>query len=185
MNTSLNSLNDAIRNYAINIAEEERRLAADTQVKRDELNRKLESARADVTSADQAHKDFLEVKRQKLAEQDDIKRRGLAAEAKKNSAQERVVAALSMISQCKEKGQNALAPYGQDIKGVLAQIAKMKWHGDVPVGPLGIHVKLKEMAWADLMRIQLGGLMSAFAVTDARDRPQLKRLLDQTKKCAS
>jgi hypothetical protein len=59
----------------------------------------------------------------------------------------------------------------------------MKWHGDVPVGPLGMHVKLKEMAWADLMRIQLGGLMSAFAVTDARDRPQLKRLLDQTKKC--
>jgi len=32
------------------------------------------------------------------------------------------------------------------------------------------------------MRIQLGGLMSAFAVTDARDRPQLKKLLDHTKK---
>ncbi|KAG1762131.1 P-loop containing nucleoside triphosphate hydrolase protein [Suillus occidentalis] len=165
MNISLNSLNDAIGNYTINIAEEERRLAADTQVKRDELNRKLESARADVTSADQAHKDFLEAKRQQMAEQDDIKRRGLAAEAKKNSAQERVVAAQRL---------NALARYGQDIKGVLAQIAKMKWHRDVPVGLLGIHVKLKEMAWADLMRIQLGGLMSAFAVIDARDRPQLK-----------
>ncbi|KAG1822914.1 P-loop containing nucleoside triphosphate hydrolase protein [Suillus subaureus] len=171
MNTSLNSLNDAI----------ETRLAADTQVKRDELNRRLEFARTDVTNADRAHKDFLEAKRQKLAEQDGIKHRGLAAEAKKNSAQERVVAAQSMISQCKEKGQNALAPYGRDIKGVLDQIAKMRWHGDVPVGPLGMHVKLKDMAWADLMRIQLGGLMSAFAVTDARDRPQLKRLLDQTK----
>ncbi|KAG1906517.1 uncharacterized protein F5891DRAFT_941410 [Suillus fuscotomentosus] len=181
MNTSLNSLNDAINNYTKNIAEEEHRLAADTQVKRDELNRKLESARTDVTNADQAHKGFLEAKRQKLAEQDSIKHKGLAAEAKKNSAQERVVTAQSMISQCKEKGQNALAPYGRDIKGVLDQIAKMRWHGDVPVGPLGIHVKLKDVAWADLMRIQLGGLMSAFAVTDARDRPQLKRLLDQTK----
>ncbi|KAG1884988.1 P-loop containing nucleoside triphosphate hydrolase protein [Suillus subluteus] len=181
MNTSLNSLNDAIETYTRNIAEEERRLAADTQVKRDEFNRRLESARTDVTNADQAHKDFLEAKRQKLAEQDGIKHRGLAAEAKKNGAQERVVAAQSMISQCKEKGQNALAPYGRDIKGVLDQVAKMRWHGDVPVGPLGIHVKLKDMAWADLMRIQLGGLMSAFAITDARDRPQLKRLLDQTK----
>ncbi|KAG2362689.1 P-loop containing nucleoside triphosphate hydrolase protein [Suillus spraguei] len=181
MNTSLNSLNDAIKNYTRNIAEEERRLAADTQVKRDELNRKLESARTDVLNADQAQKDFLEAKRQKLTEQEDIKRRGLAAEAKKNSAQERVVAAQSMISQCKEKGQNALAPYGRDIKSVLNQIAKMRWHGDVPVGPLGMHVKLKDMAWADLMRIQLGSLMSAFAVTDARDRQQLKRLLDQTK----
>ncbi|KAG2155901.1 P-loop containing nucleoside triphosphate hydrolase protein [Suillus bovinus] len=180
MNTSLNSLNTAIENYRKNIAEEERRLAADTQVKRDELNRKLESARTDVTNTDQAHKDFLEAKRRKLAEQDDIKRRGLAAEAKKNSAQERVVAAQSMISQCKEKGQNALAPYGRDIKGVLDQIAKMRWHGDMPVGPLGIHVKLKDMAWAELMRIQLGGLMSAFAITDARDRQQLKRLFDQT-----
>ncbi|KAG2065304.1 P-loop containing nucleoside triphosphate hydrolase protein [Suillus decipiens] len=181
MNTSLNSLNDAIKNYTRNIAEEERRLAADTQVKRDELNRKLESARTDVTKADQAHKDFLEAKRQKLTEQEGIKKRGVAAESKKNSAQERVVAAQSMISQCKEKGQNALAPYGRDIKGVLDQIARMRWHGDVPVGPLGMHVKLKDMAWADLMRIQLGSLMSAFAVTDARDRPQLKRLLDQTK----
>ncbi|KAG2151338.1 P-loop containing nucleoside triphosphate hydrolase protein [Suillus clintonianus] len=181
MNTSLTSLNDAIENYTRNIAEEERRLAADTQVKRDELNRKLQSARTDVTNADQAHKDFLEAQRQKLAQQEGIKTKGQAAEAKKNSAQERVAAVQSMISQCKEKGQNALAPYGRDIKAVLDQIAKMRWHGDVPVGPLGIHVKLKDMAWADLMRIQLGGLMSAFAVTDARDRPQLKRLLDQTK----
>lgn len=181
MNTSLKSLNATIENYTRNIAEEERRLAADTQVKRDEFNRKLESARTDVTNADQAHKNFIEAKRQKLTEQEGIKHRGLAAEANKNNAQERVVAAQSMISQCKEKGQNALAPYGRDIKGVLDQIAKMRWHGEVPVGPLGMHVKLKDMAWADLMRIQLGGLMSAFAVTDARDRPQLKRLFDQTK----
>ncbi|KAG0704264.1 P-loop containing nucleoside triphosphate hydrolase protein [Suillus ampliporus] len=181
MNNSLTGLNAAIENYTKNIAEEERRLAADTQVKRDELNRKLESSKTAVTNADQAHKDFLEAKRQNLTEQDGIKQRGLAAEAKKNSAQERVVAAQSMISQCKERRQNALAPYGQDIKGVLDQIGKMKWHGEAPIGPLGLHVKLKDMAWADLMRIQLGSLMSAFAVTDARDRPQLKRLLDQTK----
>ncbi|KAG1897410.1 uncharacterized protein F5891DRAFT_1191845 [Suillus fuscotomentosus] len=79
MNTSLNSLSDAIKNYTRNIAEEEHRLAADTQVKRDELNRKLESARTDVTNADQAHKDFLEAKRQKLADQDSIKRLFLSA----------------------------------------------------------------------------------------------------------
>ncbi|KAG1745864.1 P-loop containing nucleoside triphosphate hydrolase protein [Suillus paluster] len=181
MNASLTGLNNAIENYIKNIAEEERRLATDTQVKRDELNRKLESARTAVTNADQAQKDFLEAKRQKHIEQDGIKQRGMAAEAKKNSAQERVVAAQSMISQCKERGQNALAPYGQDIKGVLDQIAKMRWHGEAPIGPLGLHVKLKDMKLADLMKVQLGSLMCAFAVTDARDRAQLKRLLDQTK----
>ncbi|KAG1810673.1 uncharacterized protein BJ212DRAFT_1378104, partial [Suillus subaureus] len=53
----------------------------------------------------------------------------------------------------------------------------MKWYGDVHVDPLGMHLKLKDMTWANLMRIQLGDLMSAFAVTDARDRPQLKKLL--------
>jgi|SRR6267154_3130426 len=185
MNKSLNDFNRSIDDYTKNIAEEERRLAADTQVKRDELNRKLEVARDAVTKTDQANKDFLEAKRQKQAEQENIKQRGLAAEAKKNNAQERVVAAQSMISQGKEKRQNELAPYGRDIKAILGQITKMTWHGEPPIGPLGMYVQLKDMAWADLMRIQLGGLMSAFAVTDARDRPQLKRLFDQTKKCVN
>ena len=182
MNTSLTALNRSLDEYTRHIAEEEHRLAADTQVKRDELNRKLENARAAVSRADQANKDLLEAKRQKLAEQETIKEKGLAAEARKNGAQERIAAAQSMISQCKEKSRNALAPYGRDIKSVLDQIAKMGWHGEPPIGPLGLYVKLKDTRWADLMRIQLGGLMSAFAVTDARDRPQLKKLLDHTKK---
>jgi chromosome segregation ATPase len=185
MNTSLTGLNRSIDEFTRLIAEEEHRLAADTQVKRDELNRKLEMAKDAVAKADQANKDFLEAKRQKLAAQEDIKQRGQAAEARKHSAQERIAAAQSMISQCKEKGQNALAPYGRDIKTVLAEITKMRWHGEPPIGPLGMYVKLKDTAWADLMRIQLGSLMSAFAVTDARDRPQLKKLLDHTKKCVS
>lgn len=183
MNTSLTALNRSIDDFTRLIAEEEHRLAADTQVKRDELNRKLEISKDAVAKADQANKDFLEAKRQKLAALEDIKQRGLAAEARKHSVQERVAAAQSMISQCKEKGQNALAPYGRDIKMVLAEIAKMRWHGEPPIGPLGMYVKLKDTAWADLMRIQLGSLMSAFVVTDARDRPQLKKLLDHTKKC--
>ncbi|OJA17188.1 hypothetical protein AZE42_00230 [Rhizopogon vesiculosus] len=180
MNTSLTALNRSIDDYTKHIAEEEDRLAADTQVKRDELNRKLDSARDAVAKADQTNKDFLEAKRQKLAEQENIKQRGVAAEARKNSAQERISAAQSMISQCKEKGQNALAPYGRNIKHVLDQIANMRWHGEPPIGPLGMYVKLKDGLWADLMRIQLGGLMSAFAITDARDRAQLKKLLEHT-----
>jgi chromosome segregation ATPase len=184
MNISLTALNSSIAGFQKRIKEEEDRLAVDTQVKREELNRKLEVARDAVAKADQANKDLLEAKRQKIAEQESVKQRGLAAEARKNGAQERIAAAQSMITQCKEKGQNALAPYGRDIKAVLGQIAQMRWHGESPIGPLGMCVKLKDAVWADLMRIQLGSLMSAFAVTDARDRPQLKKLLDHYKKCA-
>jgi chromosome segregation ATPase len=183
MNISLTGLNSSIAGFQKRIKEEEDRLAVDTQVKREELNRKLEVARDAVAKADQANKDLLEAKRQKIAEQESVKQRGLAAEARKNGAQERIAAAQSMITQCKEKGQNALAPYGRDIKAVLGQIAQMRWHGEPPIGPLGMCVKLKDAVWADLMRIQLGSLMSAFAVTDARDRPQLKKLLDHYKKC--
>lgn len=185
MNTSLTALKRSIDDFTRHIREEENRLAADTQVKRDELNRKLEAARSAIARTEQANKDLLETKRQKLAEQENIKQKGQTAEAKKHSAQERIDAAQSMISQCKEKGQNALAPYGRDIKSVLDQIVKMRWYGEPPTGPLGLYVKLKDTAWADLMRIQLGGLMSAFAVTDARDRPQLKKLLDHTNKWVS
>jgi hypothetical protein len=88
-----------------------------------------------------------------------------------------------MIQKAKEHEQNNFAPYGKDIKRVLTQIERMKWHGQKPVGPLGVYVKVKDpQKWAPLLRSQLGGYMTAFACTDARDRPQLKRLLHDSGK---
>ncbi|KAH7885236.1 hypothetical protein F5I97DRAFT_1354047 [Phlebopus sp. FC_14] len=181
MNTSLTALNKSIKDYDAQIAEETRRLEADTQARRDEINSRLEVAKDAVTKADRANKEVIEQKRQKLAEQSAVKEKGQATEAQHKQLQERITECTTMIARCKEQQKNSLAPYGRDMNALLQHIGKMRWYGETPIGPLGVHVKLKDQRWAPLLRAQLGSLMSAFACTDARDRPQLKRLLDQSK----
>jgi len=56
----------------------------------------------------------------------------------------------------------------------------MKWHGDVPIGPLGVHVKAREPEkWGEVLRVQLGVYLTTFAVTDARDREGVRRVLGE------
>ena len=42
-----------------------------------------------------------------------------------------------MIQTAKNRENDALIPYGKDIKRVLETIKKMRWYGDEPLGPLG------------------------------------------------
>ncbi|KAG9315735.1 P-loop containing nucleoside triphosphate hydrolase protein [Chiua virens] len=181
MNTSLTGVNNAIKEYDAKIAEETRRLEADTQVKRDEINRRLNAAKESVAEADRRLKDVIERKRQELNKRDEIKSKGQAAEEKRKQLQERVSECQTMMNKCKEQEKNSLAPYGNDIKGVLQSISRAHWHGATPIGPLGLFVKLKDQKWGQLLRAQLGLFMTSFACTDARDRSQLKKILDQSR----
>ncbi|KAF9241146.1 P-loop containing nucleoside triphosphate hydrolase protein [Melanogaster broomeanus] len=181
MNSSLTALNRSIKDYDDQIAQETRRLEVHTQAKRDDINRRLEAAKEAVAEADRQNKALIDLKRSKVNEQDAIKGKGQAAENQKTQLQERITECQTMITRCKEQEKNSLAAYGHDIKGVLESIGKMRWHGETPIGPLGMYVKLRDRKWAQLLRAQLGGLMTSFACTDARDRQQLKRILDQSK----
>ncbi|KAI6147159.1 P-loop containing nucleoside triphosphate hydrolase protein [Pisolithus tinctorius] len=181
MSASLTGLNKAIQEYDIKIVEETRRMETHTLARREELNRRLEEAKQAVAAAEQAHGKVCDEKRAKLTATDDCKQKGMAAQNQMKQAQERIQECNTMINRCKDRQDNVLAPYGKDMKNILEQIKQMRWHGDTPIGPLGLHVRLKDQTWAPLLRSQLGTLMSAFACTDPRDRPQLKRLFDQTR----
>lgn len=183
MNTSLTALNSSIKEYDEKISEETRRLEAHTQAKRDEFHRRLDAAKDAVAAADRQNKEIIEQKRNELIKRDDIKSKGQAADDEKRRLQERITECQTMINKCKEQEKNSLAPYGLDIKGVLQSISRSQWHGDTPIGPLGLYVKLKDQRWAQLLRAQLGNFMTSFACTDARDRVQLKKILDQSRKC--
>ncbi|KAH7914282.1 hypothetical protein BJ138DRAFT_1000538 [Hygrophoropsis aurantiaca] len=180
MNTSLLSLNRTIDNYNQQIEVETRKMESDTQAKREETNRRLEALKEAVRKAEETQANILQQKREKVNQQDEIKKQGEAAEKTRNELQARISECQTMITRCKEQEKNILAPYGRDIKGVREQISKMNWHGEVPMGPLGAFVKLKDSFWAPLLRTQLGGMMTAFACTDARDRQQLKALFHRT-----
>ncbi|KIM63353.1 hypothetical protein SCLCIDRAFT_24251 [Scleroderma citrinum Foug A] len=180
MNASLGSLNKAIREFEAQIEVETRRMETHTQARRDVLYRRLEEAKLAVTTAEQAHKVVCDEKRTNLETTEDCRRKGTDSENRRNQAQARIEGCNTMITRCKERENNSLAPYGRNMKAVLEQIRRMTWHGETPIGPLGLHVRLKDQTWASLLRTQLGSMMSAFACTDARDRPQLKRIFEQS-----
>jgi len=118
-----------------------------------------------------------------LAEKDEIGSKGQDAEKAQTAAKTRIQELNDMMKQCGQQQQNTWTPYGRDIQKVLDQIQHMKWYGEKPLGPLGHYVKVKDpQSWAELLRSQLSHLLTAFAVTDTRDRPQLKGLLNKYQK---
>lgn len=183
MSSSIRSTKFQIEEYDRRIAEEARRLAVNTQAKRDETNRKLEDARERVDKASARLSSTNDELRDVKDRCSKVDNEGRAAEAERKAAHDQVMNCDEMLKKCREQENNSLAPYGRNIKKVQEQIAKMRWHGDVPLGPLGVHVKVKDtQRWANLMRAQIGQIMTAFACTDGRDRAQLKKILTESGK---
>ena len=113
-----------------------------------------------------------------------MRRQGDEVDREIQSARKAVMGLQEQIQRCTEQQNNSLAPYGRDIKKVLERIGGMRWHGQKPLGPLGIYVKVKDRVWADLLRNILGAHMASFVVTDGRDLPALKKLLRDSGKYA-
>jgi hypothetical protein len=75
-------------------------------------------------------------------------------------------------------GKDGAAIYGRNMPQVLQQIGRIQWRGRKPVGPLGLHVKLKDQLWARTLRVGLGAALGSFAVTNNQDRATLRQILD-------
>ncbi|EKM51961.1 uncharacterized protein PHACADRAFT_102496 [Phanerochaete carnosa HHB-10118-sp] len=83
----------------------------------------------------------------------------------------------SQLNMLAQRERNKLAPFGKNLEHVLADIGRQQWHGRSPIGPLGQYVRVRDQVWAPLMRVRIGAMMSAFAVTDTRDRKTLEAIL--------
>lgn len=165
------------------IAAESRRMAIHTQAKHEETQRRIEAAKDDVGTIE-GRVNSLQMERKSVSsETDAVERKGKDVDRKKSDLQNRIQECEQMIQTARSRENDALIPYGKDIKRVLENIKKMRWFGDEPLGPLGVHVKAKDPAkWGEILRNQLSSYLTAFAVTDARDRVQLKKLLHDSGK---
>ena len=178
INISLEATKTQIEELTQQIAAESRRMAVHTQAKHEETQRRIEAAK-DAVTAFEERANSLQIERRKVSsEADAVEREGRELEHKKLELQNRIQECDQMMQTAKNRENDALIPYGKDIKRVLETIKKMRWYGDEPLGPLGVHVKARDPAkWGELLRNQLSSFLTAFAVTDARDRMQLKKLL--------
>jgi structural maintenance of chromosomes protein 6 len=164
---------------------EKARIAEFSQSKQDELNKRLQQATLDVQAAEANLKQAEALVVEKKNETSTLRAQGDETEREIATARDSVKRLQEQIQRCVEQQNNSLAPYGRDLKTVLERIGRMSWHGQKPLGPLGVYVKMKDRVWANLLRIVLGSHMSSFAVTDSRDLPVLKKLLQETRKCVT
>ncbi|KAF7364992.1 p-loop containing nucleoside triphosphate hydrolase protein [Mycena venus] len=177
VNGEIKIQNKQIDDYKAAIAKETERLEKASESKREETQGKLAGARADVTAAEEA----LQAVRDQLSAVDtDLKRyrnAGGAMEAKQKELRDAVTECDNSINSCLKADTDRYAAYGSNIQRVVEQIGKTRWHGEKPLGPLGVHVKVKDPKWGDLLRFQLNQVLTSFAVTDTRDLPVLKKIL--------
>ncbi|KAF8727723.1 hypothetical protein AX14_007074 [Amanita brunnescens Koide BX004] len=178
MDDDLCQYNEQIAQYDRDIAAEEQRAEKHTSGKREQTRRKLEEAKERLNAAEN-EKSKLAAEYRELEEANiAVKNIGMEEDRKIKELKSQVVRFQEIIEQCKRKENDKFIPYGNNIKTALDRIGRMKWSGEVPLGPLGLYVNAKEPAkWGNVLRYYLGQYLTAFAITDARDRPILKKLL--------
>lgn len=183
MNTNLESVRRTIVELDQQIQRETEKLAQNAQAKRARLQEELTRIQNQIAACEQ-NIAGIQAKRQELESlKQGIEGQGKELEGKQKETGNQIAYFEQMITNCDRAEKDSLLPYGRNIKGVVDQISKMRWHGNVPLGPLGSFVKAKDpQTWGDILRNQLGQQLMAFAITDARDRPALKQLLAQTQK---
>lgn len=153
-------------------------MEADTQAKREESQSNIEAARAAVKAGEAQITTIADGLRAAQDTQESIKQDGEAKDRELSEMKRKIINDQQMLERVKEAEKNKLVAYGTGIPQLLENIKRARWVGDTPLGPLGMFVKVKEPEkWADVLRCQLGNVLTAFAVTDARDQKTLKQML--------
>lgn len=160
-------------------------MAIHTDERRERARAQLEEAKNAVEAAEAKLRSLETQMREKADAANNARREEADFQATRAQAKSRIVECENQIKMIKDSEKNALAPYGSGMESVLREIQKTRWHGQQPVGPLGRFVKLKDPRWTDVLRVNLSNPMLSWAITDGRDRPPLKALLERYGKCVT
>lgn len=183
MNQSKARIEKTIEGFDAEIDKENKRLAAHSQARHDELQARITNLTNQINAQETQLKAINARKAEITSRADDTKGRGLNLERAQVDVKKQLEQIQGTINQAKQAASDQYVPYGNRIQDVLKKISHTRWHGEPPIGPLGLYVKAKDSKkWGDILRVQLASLLTAFAVTDARDRPVLKKILNEYRK---
>jgi chromosome segregation ATPase len=160
------------------ITRETAKLAAKEAGRQQELEGRLQAAYTALKGAEEEMRAIQERQAEHRKETDQIKVEGQRAADEVNTMRQQLDGLRSTIDRAQRSHTHPLAAYGEGMGQALDNIKSARWHGDVPLGPFGLHVKIRDQRWANVVRNRLGQSMFSFLVTDARDRVQLKRIFD-------
>lgn len=129
------------------------------------LQRQLPQAERAVANAKAAH--------------DEAEKELKEAEAETNEAEGKFNELKRNLDNLQARRTDRLAPYGRNLQSVMRAIDSAQWKVSRPIGPLGLHIKLKDDTYRRCISNLLGGSLCAFAVRDVADQNQLLRIFEQ------
>jgi chromosome segregation ATPase len=168
-----------IRAVERQIEAEAKRMASHTMERRERARAKVEETKETIENSETRLKSFEDQAREKEEAAGEIQHEVGRFQTSLNQAKSRVQECEGQIKVAKDSEKNTLAPYGSGMDAVVKEVQNMSWHGRKPMGPLGRFVKLRDPRWVHVLRVNLSGVMVSWAITDAKDRAQLKALLER------
>lgn len=174
----LKGKNQALQQAEQIIKEEQAKLERDAE--REQIRHRIEAADAAYHQAKDAHEQsHVDVGRAKEAV-DAYRQQLEIAEREHRDATDKIRDTEGRVNNLRSlaSGQGGPSLYGQAMPTVLRAIASTRWRGEKPIGPLGMHVRLKDNRWASALRLGIGNQLGGFAVTDYQDRATLRKILD-------
>lgn len=181
MNQQITQLNTEIEGYELEI----RKITesqGEAQTRRQQVQQQLEAAHEESTKTKSLLDEARNTTAQLTQQVDETIKHGRNLDDTITRLRSEVESASNNIAECHRFSQDQLGLFGRNLPEVIKMVQGERWAGQAPIGPLGLFVKLKESQWAPIMRVQLGGMMSSWAVTDNRDRQKLKNILERTGK---
>ncbi|EJD06049.1 P-loop containing nucleoside triphosphate hydrolase protein [Fomitiporia mediterranea MF3/22] len=181
MSIELKTAKNTIEDLQERIATETRKLQEDKKAEQEERQRKLEAAKKAVSEHEARRNEINDHLRQFEEDMGPLKTKVADTETTLQNSKATMESCSRRLNELNRQAVDSVSVYGNNLQQILERISTMTWHGKKPVGPLGLYVSLRERQWTDIIRATLGSYMTSFAVTDARDRVQLRKLLVDSK----
>ncbi|KHJ30520.1 putative dna repair protein rad18 [Erysiphe necator] len=83
----------------------------------------------------------------------------------------------SLLHELNSGRRDPMAGYDVKMPRLLNQIRQDREFKNTPVGPLGLHIKLKDATWGDILETQLGVQLNGFIVTNTSDQRRMSNYL--------
>ncbi|QRV82074.1 structural maintenance of chromosomes protein [Ceratobasidium sp. AG-Ba] len=177
MNNALQQVNSTIQGLTERVAAEEAKLQDGRRELREKLNLDMEKVQKQVKVEEENLRECQDNIRNLLKLVQTKKEESREVNSSRNRIRENIETINKAISNLQGQQRNKLNAFGNNLDRALVDIAQARWEGQPPLGPLGQYVEIKDPRWAVLMRVNIGSLMTNFAVTTQKDRETLSRIL--------
>ncbi|OAA73785.1 RecF/RecN/SMC protein [Cordyceps fumosorosea ARSEF 2679] len=178
--TRLKLIREAIRVLEKKIEQEERRLGESTGAARAEKDAQLDQAKAkvrDVTQKISDATDQLPDKQEKVRKAEDaFKRQQQLRETKQGD----IVMAEKTLSDLQASTGSAYDGFDRETTNLVKAIAQHQGFENMPVGPIGAHVKLRNPEWSGILEKTFGESLNAFVVRSKADQSKLSDLMQKS-----